>query len=72
MLAVTSATVAALKQKFTPEQAAQAAKDMAIIGTGKLTFLKEVEACKILIYSNAADPLRARNPVFRLGAIWPS
>jgi neutral ceramidase len=46
-LAVKSVTVDAPLQRYTPEQAAQAAKDMVAIGTGAIPFLREVDACRI-------------------------
>ncbi len=67
-LAVKSRTVEALKQQYSEEQRAQAAKDVALVGTGKLPFLKEVEACKIVDlarYPGTTIPLEVQ--AFRLG-----
>lgn len=67
-LAVKSRTVQALKQQYSEEQKAQAAKDVALVGTGKLPFLKEVEACKIVDlarYPGTTIPLEVQ--AFRLG-----
>lgn len=67
-LAVKSRTVQALKQQYSEEQKAQAAKDVALVGTGKLPFLEEVEACKIVDlarYPGTMVPLEVQ--AFRLG-----
>ncbi len=67
-LAVKSKTVRVSLQQYTPEQKAQAAKDVALVGTGKLPFLKEVEACKIVDlerFEGTTLPLEVQ--AFRLG-----
>ncbi|HPD30202.1 MAG TPA: hypothetical protein PLL20_09425 [Phycisphaerae bacterium] len=67
-LAAKTTTVHAPKQQYTQEQQAQAAKDVALVGTGKLPFLKEVEACKIVDlarYPGTTIPLEVQ--AFRLG-----
>ncbi len=66
-LAVRSATVAAPLQRYTPEQVAQAARDMAKIGTRELPFLKQVEAYKIMALQLRKGPtLPIEVQVFRL------
>lgn len=47
-LAVRSEVVQIPLQKYSPEQVAQANKDLAKVGTRDLPFLKQVEACKIV------------------------
>lgn len=67
-LAVKSRTVNALKQQYTEEQKARAVKDVSLVGTGRLPFLREVEACKIVDlarYPGATIPLEVQ--AFRLG-----
>lgn len=67
-LAVKTRTVDVPKQQYTQEQQAQAAKDVALVGTGKLPFLREVEACKIVDlarFPGTTIPLEVQ--AFRLG-----
>ncbi len=67
-LAVKSRTVDALLQQYTAEQKARAARDMALVGKGKLPFLKEVEACKIVDLERfPGDKVPLEVQVFRLG-----
>ncbi|MGQ9651350.1 MAG: neutral/alkaline non-lysosomal ceramidase N-terminal domain-containing protein [Phycisphaerae bacterium] len=67
-LAVKTRTVHAPKQQYTQQQQAQAARDVALVGTGKLPFLREVEACKIVDlarFPGTTIPLEVQ--AFRLG-----
>lgn len=67
-LRVKSKTVDVPLQRCTPEQRDQAMKDMALVGKGKLPFLKEVETCKIVDlerYPDGKVPLEVQ--AFRLG-----
>ncbi len=47
-LASARATVEAALHPYTPEQEAEAAKNIAQVGTGRVPFLKEAEACRIM------------------------
>jgi neutral ceramidase len=67
-LAVKSKTVVVPLQQYSAEQKAQAARDVALVGTGKLPFLKEVEACKIADMGRFPGPtLSLEVQAFRLG-----
>jgi len=66
-LAVRRATVEVPLQQYSAERIAQARKDMAAIGTGKLPFLAGVEACKIVdLQFRKGQTLSLEVQVFRL------
>lgn len=67
-LAVKDVTTAAELQTYTPEEAAQAAKDIETVGTENIPFLRQVKACKILaLKGHAGKTLPLEVQVFRLG-----
>jgi hypothetical protein len=67
-LEVRSATVPVPLQRFTPEQVADARKTMDQIGTGKVPFLKLVEAYKILdTVARGASEISLEVQVFKIG-----
>jgi len=67
-LRATGATVEAALHRYTAEQEAEAAKNLAEVGTGKVPFLKEVEACRIMdLKARKGSTLALEVQAFRLG-----
>jgi len=66
-LRATGATVEAALHRYTAEQEAEAAKNLAQVGTGKVPFLKEVEACRIMdLKARKGSTLALEVQAFRL------
>lgn len=67
MLAVRSTKVAVPLQRYSPEQYAAAEANLPKVGTRELSFLQQVEACKIVaVHDRAVEVLPLEVQVFRL------